>query len=1399
MYIKKIHIEEFGPLENVVVDDLPQSMAVFLGDNEAGKSSSMEFIRTMLTGIPNRRDLFYQSMKKFKGGSLFLDDEQYGAMLLERKFSARSNRNLKVFNDQGEKIENENYFEILDHISQDVYRLIFGFNLTELQNFSAFQENAIFENILGASYGLGLNSPDFALQKLQNEMDILYKQKGKHSVLHHLFVRWKEEFDLAEEAKYRVKKFDELQAKLGSAKASHKELVQEKERVKAYQKEVTRLLTLWNQWKKWADLQKEFVRMNIFSRSAFSAYEGGAEVLFAKIMEQRRLKKEYLVTLMQEQHDFEIEINRFKIDNAIVEKFQDIRDLSLISLDFHKVITEIPQLEVQIEQAKYALETQNAKCIDKWISFDRKNNFAHNFTATESIAYFKDIFETTTFFDNWAVFEAQIREAKAQVQNAKTALEYAKRDVEKAEQKYKAVCTEKGKLLNNNSIANDEKNSVEESYQNWQNFLQENKQKERDLLELSATKCTEFLNTVQSLGFSSEKLKKMKKSITKDTIEAYITEYVQLAQVVREMYNEKDWLLEKAKAFTDTYAEMTSFMEKAESEKAIIEDKEKQEKSQKEKVYTLEQKCITLLQQIEDTIQKQDQEQQGKQEDTLTKWAYIPAYLCGGSGAILLATRLISEDNIAETFLGNLHIPFFLPFALLLLGIGQAVMLHFYSKKDQKTQETSSFEEIHNSFNELSQLQNTEEDLLQSFFPNEPIQNKKTEHPIEKNSPLGFGDTLSQKIEEQKNTPLFQLLEKAKERQEVLTYYTNLIEKPQIQEVDTKRKEQIEAMDKEVNALEQELLAFFGKYRCVAPSFETIPFFIEELEKLDHFVQEINSITFSIRTCYDNYQLFVDWTKDNLPKLYKEIKNVISDEYLMHFNDFRNQQKQEQFKQIEEEHGAIFADSLASLEESKTHYQSVVDAVEARQENVKKVYMQCADFLVKERLLQEKSYQSFVDNLCKEEHEQDILSGEFAKIKALVDALFYLHTLFMEQEKRKEDVNTLKAKAKDFIEPLRAILMRIEYVPKTPIKIDADYLHIYKELLAHTEQEMEKVTRRDLLIQELNKVKEQYQKGYDEVQSIEQTLAELYKAAGVKNEQGLMALFMQLKEVERYIQQAIAIEESFQDIELPKYIKKSSMPCKREYEELENQKPLPMIFQYFDDQAKTRFEQTLAELHEEEEGLIAIEKHIRELEIKVEAESNFVYEESLSNEASFRMKKIEDEIKDNYNKWLELSFTKEVLLRAKKQYEETSQPLIVKIASEFFTQITDDKWKDIKVSFEDRNVLVVDDNNTVLNAEMLSQGTREQLYLSLRLAHIKHRAKTKRALPILMDDILVNFDERRVRNTANLLNTMVNAEEQKNNKQQIFFYTCHESTAKIIEEMVTGTKIYKVQNKQVVA
>ena len=48
-----------------------------------------------------------------------------------------------------------------------------------------------------------------------------------------------------------------------------------------------------------------------------------------------------------------------------------------------------------------------------------------------------------------------------------------------------------------------------------------------------------------------------------------------------------------------------------------------------------------------------------------------------------------------------------------------------------------------------------------------------------------------------------------------------------------------------------------------------------------------------------------------------------------------------------------------------------------------------------------------------------------------------------------------------------------------------------------------------------------------------------------------------------------------------------------------------------------------------------------------------------------------------------------------------------------------------------------------VSPEVLSRGTQEQLYLALRLAHIRNHAAQAAALPVIMDDVLVNFDPDR--------------------------------------------------------
>lgn len=1394
MYIKNFYIEEFGPLEDIKMENLPQTMAIFLGDNEAGKSSSMEFIRSMLTGIPNRRDLFSQSLKKYKGGTLLLEDEKYGEMLLERNFSARSNRNLKLFDGSGKKLKNSIFYDAIDNISQDVYRLIFGFNLTELQNFSALQDSNIFENILGASYGLGLITPESALQKIQEQMEQLYKARSKNSVLQNLFSKWKEEKALFEKTNQRIEKFDDLQQRLKSATLSYEELKQEKTNIKAHQEELRTFITLWAQWKRWANLQQEFIKMKALTGDVFEEQPDNAEILFTKILEQRRIKQEILTSLQNSQQKIEMRLKTFNnIRTGLISQYLPVKNLHPKFLEAQKIIAEIPAQKVQIEQAFQALTKQNKKVLDAWFAFNPSSQVQDFANPEQVLTHFKPVLEDTLFLDDLENFVTQIRNTKAQIQNAKTALEYAKRDTEKAQLKYQAVLQEKpdtSKNFDENASLDKDKIAFEQELQNWQNRLQETQEKENSYLNISTAKCTEFLNQAKALGFTA--LQNI--DINKDNAKEFLNNYMQLAQVVRDIHGREEDILAKVKRYEEIKTNLQS--QEQNYQETINKTRQANEEDRKriEKINAIEKATTNIIEQLEKIAQNKETAAPVME---MPKWAAIPAILCLVSAVVLFFLRMSSDSPEVNTIFGKLNIPYSLAVILFLSGLGQWAFIWYIKKKNAQNtsgKQNSTNEQIESLVHDLQELQAIQEKLLQNFYP-EQAKEMPQENKEDQNLDLmHFSKELSLKIDEPNHFWLSQVIEKAKERASLYSHYAKKFDVDSPAAAET-APASLADLQTQAQELETQIQDLFKNYQCNIDSIAEVPAYMKKIARLDLIVKDINTISGNIRECHDLYTQFMQWLEEKNPELHEKLSSLSSEDYLQQLIDYRHSIRKEQFVHIQEEHGAIFAESLASLEESTEHYAQVKKSLTERKSALEEIYHAFADFLQKNGLLFEENNVEFVNTISSEEHEQSLLSGTFARVKQFIELLYRLHAQSTEQEERNDQLNDKYKALKGFIEPLRAILMRSDFNPKNSIYDESDYIQIYKDLAAEMEEEYSLFQQKEELTKVYEQAKENYNIAKQEVEQVERTLQELYKSAHVKNEEELHALFTKIKESERYTQQAISIEESLREEALPLFIAKSDIPAKREYKELPNQKPLPEIFSYFDEYAKTRFENKLLELQEEDSGLDRIEKHIQTLKGQVEAESSFVYEESLSNEAGYRMKKTEQEIKENYNQWVELAFAKEILERAKKQYEDNSQPQIVQIASSFFNKITDNVWQGIKVNLDDRSVNVLDENGRLLPAELLSQGAKEQLYLSLRLAHIKNRSLTKRPLPILMDDILVNFDQRRMKNTAEVLNLMV--QENKDNNQQILYYTCHEGTAQILQEMIADSKIYHVQNKKI--
>ena len=82
--------------------------------------------------------------------------------------------------------------------------------------------------------------------------------------------------------------------------------------------------------------------------------------------------------------------------------------------------------------------------------------------------------------------------------------------------------------------------------------------------------------------------------------------------------------------------------------------------------------------------------------------------------------------------------------------------------------------------------------------------------------------------------------------------------------------------------------------------------------------------------------------------------------------------------------------------------------------------------------------------------------------------------------------------------------------------------------------------------------------------------------------------------------------------------------------------------------------------------------------------------------------------------------------------------------------------------------------DTQVTVDGMSDGTADQLYLSLRLASLEQYLENNEPLPFIVDDILLRFDDERSLATLKVL-----AELAK--KTQVLFFTHHRHLVELAE------------------
>jgi uncharacterized protein YhaN len=155
-------------------------------------------------------------------------------------------------------------------------------------------------------------------------------------------------------------------------------------------------------------------------------------------------------------------------------------------------------------------------------------------------------------------------------------------------------------------------------------------------------------------------------------------------------------------------------------------------------------------------------------------------------------------------------------------------------------------------------------------------------------------------------------------------------------------------------------------------------------------------------------------------------------------------------------------------------------------------------------------------------------------------------------------------------------------------------------------------------------------------------------------------------------------------------------------------------------------------------------------------------------QARLRLGAVEQQLRDAGKRWQTLAATEHFLAGIRKRYERERQPETLREASGYLERLTAGRYVRVWTPL-DQHVLRVDDaQGNVLAVDVLSRGTREQLFLSLRLALVRWYARRGIELPLVLDDVLVNFDARRARAAAEVLRDFAAR------GHQLLVFTCHE-------------------------
>lgn len=279
------------------------------------------------------------------------------------------------------------------------------------------------------------------------------------------------------------------------------------------------------------------------------------------------------------------------------------------------------------------------------------------------------------------------------------------------------------------------------------------------------------------------------------------------------------------------------------------------------------------------------------------------------------------------------------------------------------------------------------------------------------------------------------------------------------------------------------------------------------------------------------------------------------------------------------------------------------------------------------------------------------------------------------------------------------------------------------------------------------------------ITSFEKEINALMEVAGVETEEEYFRTARELEDKEKLLNRKTELEQQIRPVFS---------------EEVTNEILTKEISQYELERKINNLKELINDCQHEvsdlNKQLATVELEIRQMET---SDSN--------SEAAFSYQIELEKLNALAKEWAITQVAQTTLMKAKAAYQEKYLSEVIELTSKYFNKLTNGKYIHVHAPTASKLFQVEASNYIRYTVDELSQGTIDQLYVSLRLA-ISRVMSEKFVVPLIIDDAFVNFDNKRTEEILNIVQEFAST-------QQILLFTCKSDIAQTLQAQHISTEV----------